>query len=443
MDITLDKKTSTEALIKVKLKENDYQPNVEEKVKEYAKKANIKGFRPGKVPASLIKKMYGKSIVAEEINSILSRSLSDYIKEQNIQLIGEPLPDQEKANQIDWEAQKEFEFDYDIGMVSDFTYDVSSKQKVKSYKIELDKKTEQETLDNIKKQFGTVTNPEQAQEGDAFYGEIKENDGDLHNQGVIQFDDLAKKEQMNFLALKSGDSIELDIKKAFKDEQTISHVLNVGLEKANEIQGKYTFTLKNINHTEPAELNQELFDKVFGKDVIKSEADFMAKVKGTVEDNYFRETSYFLDKTIKDHLVDKTKIEIPNEFLKKWLLISNEGKVTLEDIEKEFDEYVKSLKWDLIKNKIATDAEIKVDNDEVIDKAKSLILQQLGGPGAAEQLKDHLDDFADNYLKAENGQNYLKLYGEVRDERILKHLKENISITEKKVSLDEFKKLVK
>ncbi|MEO1097909.1 MAG: trigger factor [Bacteroidota bacterium] len=443
MDITLDKKTSTEALIKVKLKENDYQPNVEEKVKEYAKKANIKGFRPGKVPASLIKKMYGKSIVAEEINSILSRSLSDYIKEQNIQLIGEPLPDQEKANQIDWEAQKEFEFDYDIGMVSDFTYDVSSKQKVKSYKIELDKKTEQETLDNIKKQFGTVTNPEQAQEGDAFYGEIKENDGDLHNQGVIQFDDLAKKEQKNFLALKPGDSIELDIKKAFKDEQTISHVLNVGLEKANEIQGKYTFTLKNINHTEPAELNQELFDKVFGKDVIKSEADFMAKVKGTVEDNYSRETSYFLDKTIKDHLVDKTKIEIPNEFLKKWLLISNEGKVTLEDIEKEFDEYVKSLKWDLIKNKIATDAEIKVDNDEVIDKAKSLILQQLGGPGAAEQLKDHLDDFADNYLKAENGQNYLKLYGEVRDERILKHLKENISITEKKVSLDEFKKLVK
>ncbi|MEM1406827.1 MAG: trigger factor [Bacteroidota bacterium] len=443
MDITLDKKTSTEALIKVKLKENDYQPNVEEKVKEYAKKANIKGFRPGKVPASLIKKMYGKSIVAEEINSILSKSLSDYIKEQNIQLIGEPLPDQEKANQIDWEAQKEFEFDYDIGMIPEFTYDVSNKQKVKSYKIELDKKTEQETLDNIKKQFGTVTNPETAQEGDAFYGEIKENDGDLHNQGVIQFNDVAKKEQKNFLALKPGDSLELDIKKAFKDEQTVSHVLNVGLEKANEVQGKYTFILKNINHTEPAELNQELFDKVFGKDVVKSEADFLAKVKGTVEDNYSRETDYFLDKTIKDHLVDKTKIEIPNEFLKKWLLISNEGKVTVEDIEKEFDEYVKSLKWDLIKNKIATDAEIKVENDEVVDKAKSLILQQLGGPGAAEQLKDHLDDFADNYLKAENGQNYIKLYGEVRDERILKHLKENISITEKKVSLDEFKKLVK
>ena len=443
MNITLDKKTSTEASIKVKLKENDYQPNVEEKVKEYAKKANIKGFRPGKVPPSLIKKMYGKSIVAEEINSILSKSLTDYIKEQNIQLIGEPLPDQDKANKINWESQKEFEFDYDIGMVPDFTYDISNKQKVKSYIIELDKKTEKETIDNIKKQFGTVTNPEKAVEGDAFYGEIKENDGDLHNQGIIQFDDLAKKEQKNFLALKPGESIELDIKKAFKDDATISQVLNVGTDKAKEVQGKYTFTLKNINHTEPAEVNQELFDKVFGKDTVKTDEEFLAKVKETVETNYARETSYFLDKTIKDQLVDKTKIEIPNEFLKKWLLISNEGKVTVEDIEKEFDEYVKSLKWDLIKNKVATDAEIKVENDEVVDKAKSLILQQLGGPGAAEQLKDHLDDFADNYLKAENGQNYLKLYGEVRDERIMQYLKENVSITEKKVSLDEFRDIVK
>ncbi|MEM6525689.1 MAG: trigger factor [Bacteroidota bacterium] len=442
MDITLDKKTSTEALIKVKLKENDYQPNVEEKVKEYAKKANIKGFRPGKVPTSLIKKMYGKSIVAEEINSILSKSLSDYIKEQNIQLIGEPLPDQEKASQIDWEGQKDFEFDYDIGMVADFNYDVSNKQKVKSYKIELDKKTEKETLDNIKKQFGTVTNPEKAIEGDAFYGEIKENEGDLHNQGVIQYDDLSKKEQKRFLTLKPGEALELDLNKAFKDDNTIAQVLNVGQDKAKELSGKYTFTLKNINHTEPAEINQELFDKVFGKDTVKDEASFLAKVKETVESNYSRETDYFLEKTIKDHLVDKTKIEIPNEFLKKWLLASNEGKVTLEDIEREFDEYVKSLKWDLIKNKIATDAEIKVENDEVVDKAKSMILQQLGGPGAAEQLKDHLNDFADNYLKAENGQNYLKIYGEVRDEKIMNYVKENVMVSEKKVSLDEFKKIV-
>ncbi|MDX1628940.1 MAG: trigger factor family protein, partial [Fulvivirga sp.] len=154
MDITLDKKSSTEALIKVTLKEGDYQPNVEQKVKQYARQANIKGFRPGKVPTGLIKKMYGKSIIAEEVNNILSKSLQEYIQKNNIKLIGEPLPDMEKASKIDWENQSDFEFDYRVGLVDDFDYDLSKKQKVKSYTIELDKKTLNETLDNIKKQFG-------------------------------------------------------------------------------------------------------------------------------------------------------------------------------------------------------------------------------------------------------------------------------------------------
>ncbi|TRX49182.1 trigger factor [Fulvivirga sp. M361] len=442
MDISLDKKTSTEASIKVKLKESDYQPNVTEKVKEYARKANIKGFRPGKVPASLIKKMYGKSIMVEEVNNLLSKSLTDYIKGENIQIIGEPLPDQDKAANIDWENQKEFEFDYDIGLVDDFKYDISNKQKVKSYQIELDDKTMEETLTNIKKQFGEVTNPDEAEEGDGFFGEIKENEGDLTNQALINWEDLAKKEQKNFLKLKPSDSIELDPKKSFKDEHTVSHILNVSREKATELNSKLTFTVKNINRTTPAELNQELFDKVFGKDAIKTEEEFLNKVRETVEGNYSKETDYFLDQSVKDLLIEKTKIEIPTEFLKKWLLISNEGKVTIEDIEKEFDEYVKSLKWDLIKNKIAQDVEIKVENEEVVDKAKSLILQQLGGAGAAEQLKDHMDGFADNYLKAENGQNYMKLYSEVRDEKILDHIKESVTISEKKVGLEEFKKIV-
>jgi len=441
LDITLDKKSSTEASIKVTLKESDYQPNVEEKVKQYAKKANIKGFRPGKVPPGMIKKMYGKSIIVEEVNSILSKSLQDYIRENNIQLIGEPLPDMEKASQIDWDNQKDFEFDYHIGMVDDFKYDLSEKQKVKSYKIELDKKTLNETLDNVKKQFGDSINPEESKAEDAFYGELKQVEGDLSKEGVIQWEDLEKKEHKKFTGVKPGDIIELDIQKAFKDHHTIAHLLDVGHDKAKELKGKFTFVVNKINRTEPAEMNQELFDKVFGKDAIKSEEEFIDKVKKTVEENYARETDYLLDRHIKDHFVEKTKIDIPENFLKDWLLQTNEGKVTEEDIDKEFDEYVKQLKWDLIKNKIAEDHEIKVENDEVVDKAKSMILQQLGGQGMAEQMKDHLDAFADNYLKGENGQNYMKVYGEVRDEKIMSFIKDKISVSEKKVSADEFRKI--
>ena len=442
MEITLDKKTPTEASIKVKLKENDYQSNVEEKVKDYARKANIKGFRPGKVPAGLIRKMYGKSIVAEEVNSLLSKSLSEYIQENKIQIIGEPLPDMDKAQSIDWDNQKDFEFDYEIGLVDEFDYDLSKKQKVKSYKIESDQKTIDETLENIQKQFGTVTNPEISEAGDDFYGEIKQLDGDLSNSGVLKWSDIVKKEHKKFTGLKPDESIEFDIQKTLVDDEVIAHLVDVSLDKAKEITGKFSFHIKNINRTQLAEINTELFDKVFGPGAVSNEEEFLAKVKETIEDNYKREGEYYLTHSIRKHFISKTKIDIPTDFLKKWLLASNEGKITVEDIDREFEQYVDSLKWDLIRNKIAEENEVKVENEEIVDRAKSMILQQLGGPGAAEQLKDHLDAFADNYLKGENGQNYMKLYNEVRDEKILSFIKEKISISEKAVDIEEFKKIV-
>ena len=363
MDITLDKKSSTEASIKVTLKESDYQPNVEEKVKEYAKKATIKGFRPGKVPPSLVKKMYGKSIVVEEINNILSKSLSDYIKKEEIELIGEPLPNMEEAAKIDWDNQKEFEFNYSIGMVDDFTYDLSKKQKINSYSIELDKKGLEETLNNVKKQFGTTTNPEVSEAEDAFYGEISQVDGELSHEGLVSWSDLDKKAHKLFKGVKPGDVIEFEVEKTFADAHALSHVLSISEEEAKDLKGKFQFTVKNINRSSPAELNQELFDKVFGKDSVKDEQEFTAKVKEAVEGNYKRETDYYLRQSIIEHFVDNTTIEIPESFLKDWLLTSNEGKVTQEDIDREFADYVKSLKWDLIKNKIAKDNEIKVENE--------------------------------------------------------------------------------
>ncbi|MEQ8924392.1 MAG: trigger factor [Fulvivirga sp.] len=440
MDISLDKKSSTEAVIKVKLNETDYQPKVDEKVKDYAKKANIKGFRPGKVPAGLIKKMYGKSILVEEVNNTLSQSINNYVKENNIQLIGEPLPDQEKSKNIDWDTQKEFEFEYEIGMVDDFKYDISSKVKVKSYTIELDKKGLQETLENVKKQFGEVTNPEISAEGDDLFGTFQEVDGELTNETLLKWETINKKEQKKFKGLKPGDAVEVDIQKLVDDDHDLMTLLDIGHDKAHDIKGKFTFTVKNVNRTVPADLNQDLFDKVFGKNVVKSESEFIDKVKNTVEENYKRESDLLLNRDIRDALIKNTKIEVPEKFLKKWLLVTNEGKVTEEDIAKEFEDYLRSLKWDLLRNKISEDNDIKVEHEDVKDRAKGMILSQLGGPGAAEQLKDHLDSFADNYLQAENGQNYMKVYNELREDKIMQLVKEKISLADKKVNLDEFKK---
>jgi len=443
LEITLDKKNATEGLIKVKLNQGDYKSKVDEKIRDYARKANIKGFRPGKVPNGVIHRMFGKSILVEEINQLLSSKLNEYIRDNKLRIIGDPLPVADSANVIDWENQKDFEFDYQIGLVDDFTYELSPKVKIKSYPIEVDKKVIDETLADLKKRFGKVNYPETSEAGDNLVGELSNEDASFKKEAVfIQTDKVSKKEQKKFVGLKKEDVISLDIEKIFEDSTDLAQVLDTSLEEAKQAKGKYTFKIATISRTEPAEINQELFDRVFGKDAVNNEEEFIQKIKETIAGNYQRETEHFLEHHVEDHFISNTKINLPEGFLKTWLKATSEGQVTDEILAKEFDAYTRNLKWDLIKNKIAEDNKIQVDAEEVKGKAKEMIIAQFGGPAIANQLADRLDAIADNYLSNENGQNFMKLYNQLRNERIMKHIKENISVNEKKVSVEEFKKIV-
>ncbi len=448
LEITLDKKTNTEGLIKIKLSEGDYQPNVEEKVKDYARKANIKGFRQGKVPTGVIKKMFGKSILVDEINHLLSHKITDYIKDNNLKILGEPLPNHDKTKDIDWDAQKEFEFEYEIGLVEDFTYDLSSKTKVKANKIEVDDKTIDETISDLKKRFGKVNYPEVSEVQDTLFGDLRAKDeggegGESFKKehASIPIEKVEKKEQKMFIGLKKDDEVAFEIDKVFKDETLLTQLLGISPDEAKDAKGIYILKINTISRTEPAELTPELFDRVFGKDVAKNEAEFIDKVKETISENYKRETDHFLDHHIEDYFLENTKINLPDSFLKTWLKSTSEGQVTDTVLNTEFDHYVRGLKWDLIKNKIADDNQIKVEADEVRNKAKDMIVAQFGGQVFADQLKDKLDGIADNYLSKENGQNFMRLYNQLRSEKIMKHIKENITIQEKNVSVEEFKKI--
>jgi trigger factor len=443
LEITLDKKSNTEGLIKIKLTEGDYQPHVEEKVKDYARKANIKGFRPGKVPTGVIKRMFGKSILVDEINHLLSHKISDYIKDNKIKILGDPLPNQEKAGSIDWDSQKDFEFEYQIGMIDDFTYELSSKVKVKSYAIEVDEKIIDETVADLKKRFGQVSYPEASDVADNLFGELREKEGDLRREhAFISVEQVEKKEQKKFLGLKKEDEIEFDIEKIFSDNDTTARLLGVTAEEAKDRKGKFVFKVATVSRVEPTQMNQELFDRVFGKDAVKSEEEFINKVRETIGENYKRESDHFLEHNIEDYFVENTKINLPVEFLKHWLKNTGEGKITDDVLDKEFESYKRGLVWDIVKNRIAEDNKITVEADEVKNKAKELIIAQFGGPAFAEQLQDRLDGIADNYLANENGQNFMKLYQQIRNEKIVNHIKQNITLTEKKVKVDEFKKIV-
>jgi trigger factor len=443
LNITFDKQSATEGLIKISLKESDYLPKIDEKLKEFSRKANIKGFRQGKVPTGVIKKMYGKSILVEEVNHIVGHSISDYIKDNKLKVLGDPLPNTEKARAIDWDSQKDFDFEFQIGTVEDFKVDLSAKVKLTSHPIEVDKKTIDETIEDVKNRFGNVSYPEVSEAGNNLFGDIILSGSEEKRGSYLAIEKVEKKEQKKFIGLKKEDSVEFDIEKIFSDVTEKARVLNISEEEAATAKGTYLLTVTSISRVEKAEINQELFDKVFGKDAVKTEDEFIEKIKETIGENYKRETEHLLDHEIQHYYVDHTAITMPDNFLKSWLKSTSNGQVTDEILEKEFKLYKDSLKWDLIKNQISEEKQIKVEGEEVREKAKILIMEQFGGPAIAAQLGDKMEEIANNYLSGQDGkgENFMRIYNQLRQERIMKAIKEGITVTEKKVTLEEFKKI--
>ena len=443
MEVNLNKSGSAEALIQVKLKKEDYQPNIDKKVRDYAKKASIKGFRQGKVPPGMIKKMYGKSILVEEINEILSKTLTEYLRENNIKILGEPLPDEESMKNINWDSQEEFEFGYRIGIQSDFTYDISKSQKLKKYTIEVDKKIIKDTLEDISNRYGTDEVVEISAKGDIMKVSIKSEDGTIVNEEArLKLDDVHKKEEKKFVGLKKGDSITFDIRKTFEDEYVINSLTGNANGANEKVEGTYELTVLEILRRKPAEMGQELYDAVFGPGAVKDEKEFKEKITETIQQNYDRESDHFLDHTIRKHLLEKTAIDLPDNFLKEWLLRTREDNTSEEDIEKEYKSYAESLKWNLIQNKIVLEKEIKVDNEEIIQVARAQIIEQFGGPQIVDVLKEKFDEFVGNYLQHQNGKNYSDIHFQVVSRKVFETIKGEITISDKKVSLDEFTKLV-
>ena len=443
MNISLDQQSVTDGTLKISLEEKDYLPKVEQKVREYSRKANIKGFRQGKVPAGVIKKMYGKSILVEEVNHMVSNGISGYIRDNKLRILGDPLPNEEKARKIDWDTQKDFEFEFQVGMVDDFKVELSNKVNITSHPIEVSEKTTDDTIADLQRRYGQVSYPETSEATDNLHGEVILADGSAKNS-YIPVEKVDKKAQTKFVGVKKDDTITFNIED-INDDNVKSQVLNADPTEVQSAKGEYTFKVTNITRTAPAELNADLFEKVFGKDAVVDEPAFREKVKETIASNYNRETDHLLEHEIQHWFVDNTKIEMPETFLKKWIMNSSNGQVDDEVIQKEFGAYKDSLKWNLIVNKIADDNQVSVEPNEVKMKAKAQILEQFGGNAAlAEQLGERFDGIVDNYLQGKDGKgdNFMKLYNQLRMEKIMKIVREKISVTEKKVSLEEFEKLV-
>lgn len=446
MNIKQSKTKDLMAVISVEVSVNDYSEKVEKALQGYRKTAEIPGFRKGKVPMGIINKKYRTSIVVDEVNKLLQDELYKYITSEKIRVLGSPMP--LDTNEVDWEKTEDFIFKYEIGLAPDFEVKITSKDKLNYYKIKADSKLVDGYCNDIAKKYGKMSNPEVSVDGDLIFCTIEQldqNGGVLSNgikhEATVSMDFISGTKIKNkFIGLKANSFLTVNVLKAFTNHADLAAMLNVEQAVLHSlVSEEFKFTVKNINRLEPASLDIDLFDKVYGPGSVKTVKEFKSKVKNEAENQFISESDRMLKNDVVTYFIDKLKLKMPDEFLKRWLLKTSEQPITIEVLDKEYDMYAKSLQWQLIENKVMEIFNVKVTQDDVLAHAKKLISIQMKQYGQPEGDDKQLTDIANNILK--NEEERKKIYDQIFDERTLKVYKENFKLTEKSISYDQFVKL--
>jgi trigger factor len=443
MEVLLEKNSPTLASLKVTLTKEDYQPKVDKVIKDYSKKVNLKGFRPGKVPSHVIQRMYGKSILVDEVNNLLSTAVSNYIRENKLQVVGDPVPDREKAAEVNWDSPSQFEFSYDLGVATDFEVNLAELPAVKRYTINVDDKELTKTIDSLRERFAESLHPEVSELGDMIFGELKQESSEFTTRTAIPTKQVKEDSLSKFIGVKKDDVIVFDIQNTFNDEAAIAHVTGKKKEDTAALAGDYTLIVEDVTRSAPGELNQDLFDKVLGAGQVESEEQFNEKVLEIIKGNYERETEALLRRDIENALLESIAIEVPADFLKDWLERTNEGKFTREQIEEQFEDFQKSLKLSLIKNKIADKESVKVEYPEILAFTREMVKGQFGIYGDDESMKETIDRVAQGYLADKERDNYTSIFNQVFDNKVLEIIRSQVTTDEQTIEVSEFEKLAK
>lgn len=447
MNITTEKVDDLNAILKVELKHADYQEKVDTQLKDYRKKANIPGFRKGHVPMGMVKKMVGTNLLVEEINKILSESLHKYIEDEKLDVLGNPLPKMGEEDKIDWENQTDFVFRYDLGLAPQFDVKIGDKYKFEYYKIKVAEKDVDKYVSDIAKRYGKMSNPDVAEADDMIFGNFEELDGTgnikeggISHSSVIIIEAVTdKKLQKALVGAKAGDTYDVDPKTI--SPQVKDQAAAIGVDEATfaNIISKFKFTVDKVNRVIPAELNTELFDKLYGPGNVKDVKEFRAKISEELGKGLSVDADRKLKADVQDELIKKLKLDLPNEFLKRWIVASNEKPITPEQIEAEYDDYAKGLKWQLIENKIIKGNDVKVEHEEVIEHTKGLLAQQMAGMGMPANDDEQLTETANRVL--ENEEEARNIYMMMYDNKLMTLYKNSFKLKEKEISYDDFVKL--
>lgn len=448
MKITRENVDELNGVIRVSIEKSDYEAKVAETLKDYRKKASMPGFRPGKIPAGIVQKMHGKAALVEEVNKILSEGITKFIVDEKLDILGEPLPHEELQKTIDWDKDTDFEFVFEIGMAPQIKVSFDKRSKFTQYEIEIAEDDIDKQVEAYAGRYGKADVVEASGDKDTMTGKLvqlnedgsEKEDGYNVESAMISVDAIKDDAiKTSFIARKAGDEIVFDLQKAYPNDTEIAYLLNIDKADAGKANGNFKYTIKEVRTFVPAEVDGELFKNVYGAETdIKDIDGFRAKIREEIAAAYEPSCQYKFGLDAREALVKKQKIEFPENFLKRWLLIRNE-QLNEEDIEKEFPNFLEDLKWQVIKENIVKEEGIKVEEDDVMAFAREMALSQFRQYGMVNVPEEHLDGFAKQMISKEEDRE--RIYHRVQENKIFDAIKSKVTVETKKVSKDEFEKL--
>jgi len=447
MNITQENTDKLNAILKLKVEQEDYSERVDTVLKDYRKQAKVDGFRPGMVPMGLIKKMYYTPVMVDEVNKLVSESIFSYLKDENVRILGEPLPHKDQDQKVDFEKDTEFEFMFDLGLAPELSLEVSAKDKVPFYKIKVDKKQQDEYKEQLFQRYGEFTGVDKASDNELIKGTLvkvnkegKEVENGMRVENVSLSLEMMKDDDQKILfsGKAGGDEVVFDVKKAYPNDTELASLLKIDKTEVAMLEGTFKCSIDEVMKFESAKPGKEFYDKVYGEGEVKTEEEFTKRVSDEISLNYERESEYRFMVDAREVLIKKAKINLPVEFLKRWMVETNE-ELTEEQVNEDFAKYEDDFRWQLIKEYLLKEQDIKVTEEEALEAAKGMALNQYMQYGISNVPDDYLENYAREMMsKPEEAR---KFYEQKGEEKLIEYIKSTVKLDEKEVSSEKFRKL--
>ena len=415
----------------------DYAEPLRKRLNEYKRKADIKGFRPGMAPLSLIQRLYGDQALYESVNGLVSDQLNNFIQKEKIRIVGEPLPSEDQP-QLSWKSGEDFTFKFDIAQTPELNFAVGKEDKVPYYDINITAAEKKATREQLLQQYGSLQEGKKAGENDYVIADIA---NETHKaEGVyISISNVAEAARGAFIGRKAGDKFDLDVNAAFENETDRAAMLKVEKSQLAGLDPMFSFTIVNVKTFVAAEENQETYDKIFGKDAVTTPEQFDQKIEERIKGSHEQESNYRFGTDVRKYFVEKAGLELPEAFLKRWLVYANDGKFTAEQVEKEFPGFIEDFKWQLVRGYLMQKFDLKVTREDLQAAAESFVAYQYAMYGMAGVPENIIKSSAENILQDQN--QFRRLEEQCEDNKAIARVREEVTLQHKKISQDKFREL--